>query len=351
MAIITPDERRAIQERLRAMGSPNLALIYGDATGEDAAWTLTQSPLVVVVQLIGRIGEDATMTITVCDALVQMTPLDPGNPALAAIADRLRAQAAQASALPEQELWIGAEPMVNRSGLRSLLREISGGFNHGVIYVAGGPMSGRSHSFQLIRHVARCKGIPHPKADFAVKTEERTFSRLWESLRTALGIDADGEPTFEGATPGDVAEKFIDHLRTRLGAAPVTLPKPWVVIDYSEDVSDPVVPEFLRMLCAARDAAEFDTCVIFVLGPPAYLDSMRAEMPNLQVEDLGRVTQTEIFDAASAVNLRGSQKLGDVALNARAAKIYDDVMQLGDDAQFPALRRALLDLRREVRAP
>lgn len=351
MAIITKDERKVIQQRLVAMGSPNLALIYGDATGEDAAWTLNLSPLVVVVQLIGRLSDDTAMAITVCDALVNMTPVDPGNPGLTDIADRLRAQKAQAAADPMQELWIGSEPMVNRSALRSLLHEIALGYHHGVIYVAGGPMSGRSHSFQLIRHVARSMNIPHHRIDFSLETEARTLLHLYGALREAYAIEADDEPTHEGATPGDVAGKFAAHLRTRLAAVPLVNPKPWLVIDFSDDVPDPAVPEFIRMFCADRDANQFDNCVIFVLGPTAHLDSMRGDLLNLQVEDLGPVAQTEIFDAAAALNQRGSNQMDDAALRARAASIYDEVTQLPDDARFPALRRALLELRREVRAP
>jgi hypothetical protein len=280
-----------------------------------------------------------------------MTPNEPCNPAINDIADRLRAQTAQAAVDPVQELWIGSEPMVNRSGLRALLQEIALGYHYGVIYVAGGPMSGRSHSFQLIRHVARTRNIPHHRVDFALETEGRTLLHLYSALREAYDINGDDAPTYEGATPGDVASKFAAHLRARLAAVPLVDPKPWLIIDFSDDVPDPAVPEFIRMLCADRDANQFDNCVIFVLGPTAHLESMRGDLFNLQVEDLGPVAQTEIFEAATVLNERGQHKLDDAALSARAAEIYDEVTQLPDDAQFPALRRALLELRREVHAP
>jgi hypothetical protein len=351
MMVITKDERTVIQQRLLAMGAPNLALIYGNATGEDAAWTLVQQPVVMVVHLIGRLAEDAEMAITVCDDMVQKTPKDPANPKLTAIADRLRAQKAQAAANPMQELWIGSEPMVNRSTLRSLLDQVANGYHHGVIYVAGGPMSGRSHSFQLIRHVARSMNIPHHRVDFALETEGRTLQHLYAALREAYAIGADNPPTHEGATPGDVASKFAARLRSNLAAAPPANPKPWLVIDFSDEVPDPAVPEFIKMFCADRDANQFDNCVIFVLGPTAHLDTMRGEMLNMQVEILGRVAQTEILDAAAALNQRGSQQLQPAALQARAATIYAAITQLPEDVQFPALRKALLELRREVRAP
>lgn len=334
-----------------AMGSPNLALIFGDATGEDATWTFNQPPAVVVVNLIGRLGESTAMAISVCDMLVVMTPNDPSNPVLTAIADRLRAQAAQAEENPLQELWIGSEPMVNRSGLRALLDEIANGFNHGVIYIAGGPMSGRSHSFQLIRHVARSMDIRHHRVDFALASEARTLLHLYGALREVYAINADGEPTHEGATPGDVATKFAAHLRARLATAPPVDPKPWIVIDFSDEVPDPAVPEFIRMFCADRDANLFDNCVLFILGPTAHLDSMRGVLQNMQVEELGLVSQTEIFEAAEALNRRGKQQLDQVALDLLARTIYGDVTHLPEKEQFPALRRALLELRREVRAP
>lgn len=351
MAVITIDERRAIQARLLGIGSANLALIYGDVTQEDAGWVLASQPAVVVVRLIGRLSEDTAMAIEVCDGLVAMTPGRPENPALSTIADRLRAQSAQALPDPVQELWIGAEPVVNRSGLRALLQEIALGFNHGVIYVAGGPMSGRSHSFQLIRYVARKMDVPLHKVDFNLETEARTLSYLYNGLRTAYALDAGGEPTVEGATPGDVAAKFAAHLRTRLAAAPLLNPRPWLVIDFSDEVPDPAVPEFLRMFCADRDASAFDNCVIFLLGPTAHLETMRGELPNMQVEDLGPVGQTDILDAAMTLNGRGSQQLSAPALEAWVAEIYNEVTQLPEDAQLPELRRKLLELRREVHAP
>ena len=352
MAVLSKDERSIIQQRLLQIGSPNLALIFGDVTGEDASWTLNQPPAVVVVLLIGRLSESRAMAITVCDQLVLMIPNGPSNPELNAIGDRLRTQAAQAVGNPLQELWIGAEPMVNRSGLRALLDQIAnGGFNHSVIYIAGGPMSGRSHSFQLIRHVARSMDIRHHMVDFALASEARTLRHLYGALREVYAINADGEPTHEGATPGDVATKFAVHLRSRLATATPVNPKPWIVIDFSDEVSDPAVPEFIRLFCADRDANLFDNCVLFILGPSAHLDSMRGELQNMQIEELYMVSQTEIYEAAEALNKRASQQLDDVALHMRAKSIYSHVMHLPERDQFPALRRSLLEMRREVRAP
>jgi hypothetical protein len=63
------------------------------------------------------------------------------------------------------------------------------------------------------------------------------------------------------------------------------------------------------------------------------------------------VSQTEIFEAADLLNKRGKQQLDEVALDLRAKSIYGDVTHLPENEQFPALRRALLELRQEVRAP
>lgn len=351
MAVITKDERKVIQQRLMAAGSPILALIYGEATEEDADWVLTQPPAVAVVKLIGRLSEDAAMAITVCDALVGMLAKDPGNLALAAIADRLRAQKALASVNPMQELWIGSEPMVDRSALRAILQEIVSGHDHGVIYVAGNRMSGRSHSFQLIRHVADSMNIPRYKVDFLIETDARTLPHLYGSLRKAFDINAEDEPTYEGATPGDVASKYAARLRAHLASAPPVNPRPWIVIDFSEEVPDLAVPEFLRILCSNREANHFINCVIFILGPTAHLDSMRGDLLKMQVEELGPVAQPDILAATLAVNQRGSQQLENAELEVRAEKIYDELVKLQEDARFPALRQSLLKLRSEVRAP
>lgn len=351
MPVITPAERMSIQGRLTSIGGPQLLLIYSAVTGEDTNWAVNEQPAVVVIRLIGRSVEDATMVINICDALINTVPGHAANPPLQAIIDRLKARELQAAADPVQEFWIGSEPMVNRAGLRALLRDIANGFHFGVIYVAGGPMTGRSHSFQLIRHVARTNGVTLHKVDFDLAREGRTLSHLYDGLSRAYEMNGTEAPTHEGATPGDVAGKFASHLRAHLSTAPMQTPKPWLVIDFSDDVPDPAVPEFIRMFCADREANQFDNCVIFVLGPTEHLDSMRDDLLNMQCEDLGTLTETEILQAVTVLNERGTQKLDDAVLRARVSTLYDDVVGLPEEARFPELRRQLLMLRNEVRAP
>lgn len=351
MGVLSSDERRVIQTRLLGIGVANLALVYGDATGEPADWVLNDAPAATVVKLIGRLGNDAVLAMAVCQALVELTPQHPENPDLQAIADRLRAQAAQALADPTAEIWIGSEPVVDRAGLRAFLSELHLGFDHSVIYVAGGPVSGRSHSFKLIRHVARQLNIPIQKVDFELETEKRTVRHLFDRLHKACGIVVGTPPVTEGKTPGDAATHLVRDLRDQLQNLPHVDPRPWLVIDYSDEVPDPVVPEFLRLFCAERDANSFDNCVIFVLGPTAHLESMRGELYNLQVEDLRPVNQTDVLDAAVIVNARGMQKLDAHDVATRAREIYDALAVLPEAGRLPELRRRLLDLRREVRAP
>lgn len=240
--------------------------------------------------------------------------------------------------------------MVNRAGLRGLLRDIINGFNLGVVYVAGGLASGRSHSSKLIRHVARKEGVPHYVIDFNVPIDERTMGRLFGKLREACGLAALVEPVAEGASPGDVARKFASRLRDALQNADHAGPRRWLVIDFSDDVPDPAVSEFLRLFCANRANADFDNCVIFVLGPLAHLESMRGLL-TLEVEELGPVTSTEILLAAQAINARGTKKLSDQDIQERAVTIYGAISQLPELQRYPDLRRLLLDVRREVRAP
>ena len=351
MPVITRDERKTIQSRLLGIGGPQLMLIWGTVTLEDASWAANEVPAVVVIKLLGRSTEDATMIIDICKELIELVPNHPANQPLQAIIDRLKKRKAQASADPVQEFWIGSEPMVNRAGLRALLRDIANGFHFGVIYVAGGPMTGRSHSFQLIRHVARNSGVTLHKVDFDLAREGRTLPHLYDGLSKAYEMNGSEAPTHEGATPGDVAEKFASHLRAHLSTAPMQTPKPWLVIDFSDDVPDPAVPEFIRMFCADREANQFDNCVIFVLGPTEHLDSMRGDLLNMQCEDLGTLTETEILQAVTVLNERGTQKLDDAVLRTRVSTLYQDVVGLPEEARFPELRRHLLMLRNEVRAP
>ncbi|SDE53665.1 hypothetical protein SAMN04488105_104363 [Salipiger thiooxidans] len=351
MGVVSSDERRVIQTRLLGIGAANLALVYGDATGEPADWVLNDAPAATVVKLIGRLGNDAVLAMAVCEALIALTPAHPDNPNLRAIADRLQAQAAQALADPTKEIWIGSEPVVDRAGLRVLLSELHSGFDHSVIYVAGGPLSGRSHSFQLIRHVAQKLDIPIQKVGFDVETEKRTVHHLFDCLHDAYNIAVGGTPVTEGATPGDAASKLVRHLRNQLQNMPYVDPRLWLVIDFSDEVPDPAVPEFLRLFCADRDANAFNNCVLFVLGPTAHLDTMRGELYNMQVEDLRPVNQTDVLEAAAILNGRGTVPLDEDAVTARASEIYDALAALPETGRLPELRRRMLDLRREVRAP
>lgn len=212
-------------------------------------------------------------------------------------------------------------------------------------------MSGRSHSFQLIRHVARRLNVPVQKIDFDLETEARTVHHLFECLHNAHEIDMDSYPITEGATPGDVASKLVRQLRNQLKNIPLVHPRPWLVIDFSDDVADPAVPEFIRLFCADRDANTFDNCVIFVLGPTAHLETMRGELFNMQVEDLRPVNQTDVIHAAEILNSRGTNQLDDDIVQERAEHIYDMLAELPESDRMVELRRKLLELRREVRAP
>jgi hypothetical protein len=351
MSVISREEINVLTGRLRVLGAPNLALLYLSVLGEDASHTLTQPPIATVAQLVGRIGFDAPAVLATCDWLITTFPGVPGNDNITSIAARLRSQAAQRAADPVDELWIGAEPMVNRSGLRNLLRDIcTHGFDYGVIYVAGATASGRTHSKHLIRHVAATHGIRCYIADFYIETEARTLSHLYDHLKAAYRLSALEVPIREGATPGDVAFRFAARLRAQLQVAQAENPKPWVVIDFTDEVIDPAIAEFIGMLCAERLSGAFVNCVIFVLGPTAHLETLRGS-PALQVEELGRLTRSEIQAAATTINQRGMLPLDSDQLDLRIDGIVDLATIMPEERQNAEIRNLLLDLRREVRAP
>lgn len=351
MSILTEDERREVSKRLVAAGNANLALLIVDVLGESAEWVAGQKAAVIAADIGGKMLQSRETTIGVCNWLVTTFPGRSGdNAAIAAILKRLGDQILQSAADPIDESWIGPEPMVNRGSLRGLLRQIVDGHNHGVIYVAGPRMSGRSHSWHLIRHVARQSGIGFHRIDFTHETEARTIGHIYAELKRACGLNNIGDPTHEGATPADVAFKFAARLRQNLAiCAPVT-PKPWIVIDFTDEVIDPAVPEFIRLFCTDRDNSIFDNCVIFVLGPLTHLETMR-HLANLDVEELGPVSESEILAAARMANNRGAQPIAQSDLDARVSDIYGGLAALSEDERYPAMRRALIALRREVRAP
>ncbi|MEW9612722.1 hypothetical protein AB3G45_02470 [Shinella sp. S4-D37] len=134
----------------------------------------------------------------------------------------------------------------NRTGLRNLLRDICDhGFDYGLIYVAGATASGRTHSKHLIRHVAARHNIRYYIVDFHIETEARTLGHLYEHLKAAYRLATLDVPIHQGATPGDVAFRFAARLRAQLQIAIEKTPKPWVVIDFTDEVIDPAVAEFI----------------------------------------------------------------------------------------------------------
>lgn len=350
MSVLTQEERSVVSTRLLSAGNVNLALLITIVFAENASHVATTHLALVVAQIGERILNSRENAKAVCAWLIAAFPTHSDNAALKAIVDRLEAQRINSAPNPTDEHWIGAEPMVNRGPLRALLQQITTGSNHGLVYVAGPRMSGRSHSWQLIRHVARQHNIKCSRVDFALETESRTIGHIYSELKRAYGINGINDPTYEGASPADVALKFAARLRIRLEQIVPTGSKPWIVIDYTEDVMDPAVPEFIRLFCTDRDRNLFDNCVIFVLGPLTHLETMRM-LPTMVVEELGPVSEGEIFTTAHVVNTRGLTPLSPAALQAHATQIFSEQAALPEDERYPALRRALIELRIIVRAP
>ena len=349
MSILTVPERTLVTRALLGIGGANRRLLILDVLGESDDSIDNRPAAVVTAHISERMLHSTEVVQAICRWLVQTVPGSPGVAAIRPILDRLAAQAALAGS-PVDALWIGAEPMVNRTALRSLLADIVDGFDHGVVYVAGAPMSGRSHSRHLIRHVARSAGVAYFPVELAFETEARTLTRLFTQLKQAWGLDGLDDPTHEGATPGDIARRFAAWLRHRLAAADSGNPKPWIVIDFSEEVPDPAVPEFIRLLCIERERSAFDNCVLFVLGPFDHLETLR-DLPAMMIEELGPISETEILATARIANERGKVRIDPVVLEKRVAGIYRDLAALPENARYPAVRRALVELRKEVRAP
>ncbi len=350
MSVLTTPERSAVREHLQSIGNPNLVELLTVELGQPGGWAANVDPLVVAGSILDRMLNSRETTQTVCVWLTTRFPHNAGTPAIQAIVDRLQMQIEQSAANPVEEIWIGSEPMVNRTTLRALLRDVAAGDHYGVIYVAGSAMSGRSHSWHLIRHVARRTGINASLVDFTHETEARTIGHIYAELKRAFGIDGIEDPIPEGATPGDVAVRFSARLRQKLATATAVGPKPWIVIDFTDEVADPAVPEFIRQFCADRDCDAFDNCVIFVLGPLTHLETMR-DLSKMAVEELGPVSEHEILAAANVANERGRQQIEPAALNERVKGIFQMLASMPDEARFPAVRRALIELRKDVRAP
>lgn len=325
-------------------------------TGAPTLSTFSSAALpmpVVALKFIQWLDQNTGFIDPVLRTLVAQFPAHASTPLLQQALNRtMRAGQAAAAGQPWDAPLIAGVPMVNRAPLRSTLENLLSGHGPEVTMVDGPGGTGRSHSWFLIQHVARSVANVFPvKIDLnAPVLAQQTIDVVARQLLSKLRLPPTALSTSLGATPDTVADRFAEDVADAWNARAPGGPKPWIVFD---SLDRPVAPEIRSFVCALvqrRLSHEIDSCVFFLLG--AGRDYGVAD-PFLvvDVESLTVFSDTEVQQAASALNALGLRPLSAADLQSRLQDMQALLAQGGGPREAcAAVSRKLAELRKEVSA-
>ena len=280
-------------------------------------------------------------------AVVTNYPAHPSTPRLTEALQRLAHAAARAAAPAWMNPLPGNIPMANRAPLRSILRDLLT-YDRPVAVMIDGPKgTGRSHSWHLINHAGRSAGIAPIKIDLLSPVlEQRTIETVFDLLVRKLRIPV-VRPSTIGATPETVAARYADDIATALNLA--NRGRHWIVFD---SLDRPVAPEIKKFICELtqlRLAGEFQNCNFFLLG--ANRDFGVSDPHFLaDLENLSRLTDEEIEDAATAINGLGRKPKSGADLANWVTSCLAEVLPLDASSACVKVGDKLAQLRIEVLA-
>ncbi|QRK81901.1 hypothetical protein JN757_15085 [Pseudomonas granadensis] len=358
---LLPDERAALVAVLLRFDQTRfdafLVLNGGPRIADFCAITLPIES--VVAEFIGWIKRDGRGLLGLLKALIVQAGQSSEVVVLKEATARIAAAqvAIERLGCPSDARLVEGLPIVNRSVLRRYLKDA---MNHAnlawtsvrIIKVAGGRGSGRSHSWYLIKHVAKNTGGAEAlKFDLVSATlANQTLDVLFNTLVRNLKITDAMKPTTDGVTSETLAARFAEELAGCLARAAHSWSKPyWLVFDSLDRDLRPEVKRFVSLLCRERLDGTFDNCVIFLLGPDGITEP----------EDPGRRTQeelltpfsdSEIRDAAIELNKLGRRTLQQVVLDQRIGAAQALAHQFSGPDLCREVFAKLVDLRIEVGA-
>lgn len=285
---------------------------------------------------------------------VKRFPAHASTPSLSAAEARLRAiQTVQAAmGPPEAAVLAAGMPIVDRVLLRSYLAALIRNEDQPVIVVEGDSGLGRSHSWNLIRHVANA--LPQVKAYWidlvGPVMSQQSLPSLFDYLVRVLGLPAGPTPTSAGVTGVTLSERFISEFVIRVQSMPAPwATTPWLVFDHLDRNIAPEIKLFVMGLASLRLQGAFGGCVIFLLGPD----------PSVPLADPGYVAvrealsgflDQEIEDAATRLNAVGRTPLSPADLTAKIGTLKALRVQHSGRELAVAVCAELVDMRRKVGA-
>jgi hypothetical protein len=312
--VLSKEERLAVMNVVKAMSPDDLetalftelaASISDFGSDRDAMPVTALNFLKWALQRPEDLGQ-------MLSALRDQYPGHPDMPTIEMIREKIASLAARAPADPFKACLIGPAVVVDRDQMRDMLRKLVDGFARPVIRVIGPPRSGRSQSWQLIRHIAHEHSIPAERLDLdAWVVEQRTLPELVQTLIDACALRGFTKPTEEGVTPETLGQRYatrVGECLERLGPGDSL----WLVFDSLDRTLAPEITAFIRRLAELALQPAFSRCTIFLLGPGGQADAPQSVA--VLSETLGPFLEREIEEAATAVNGLGTTPLGTAEL-------------------------------------
>lgn len=244
----------------------------------------------------------------------------------------------------------GNIPIVNRRGLRRHLRRI---IDHGepvVVEVSGESRLGRSHSWYLIRHVARWTNRRAVWIDLIGPVlDQQRIEMVFDQIIAELGFAEPRRPTVEGTAPNTLGDRFATEIARLLRLRPVGSEPIWLVFDHLDKRVEPELKALIRQLAETHLRNPMGNCAVFLLGPGPDL------VIHDQFDEVARETVTafldqEIVDAATGVNALGQAPLAADELKARIDDMLTIAMTDTKPGACAAISKRLVALRNEVMA-
>lgn len=252
--------------------------------------------------------------------LVEKYPDAPECAVLRTAAERLtRIKQQQDNLGPvDQQILAGGVPVVNRAVLRSHLAALRDGRNRSVVVVRGASGLGRTHSWNLIQHVAAT--MPKVKAHWIDLVghvlSQQSLPHLFNYLVRILNLPDGDTVTTEGVTGATLSDRFIGEFLVRVQAKGPWAETQWLVFDHLDRNIAPEIKMFVMGLASLRLKSVFGGCVFFLLGPDATskLDDPASLAPE---ETLVDFLDDEIEAAVRQLNSIGQTPLDGPALEAQ----------------------------------
>lgn len=320
---LTTNEELALMDLIEGMGPDRFSNLLFRATGVKSTVFVGAGAniLTISVECVGWLRTNIHHAPSLLLEAARAYPAHPSSAVLSQVGARLiTLQSAQKALGPPCEAVLaGGMPVVDRSLLRSYLAALIQGQNQPVIVVEGDSGLGRSHSWNLIRHVAA--NLPNVKPLWidmvSPVLSQQTLPKLFDYLVRVLGLPPGESPTTAGVTGITLSERFLGEFVTRLQSMNTPWPQtPWLVFDHLDRNIAPEIKLFVMGLASLRLQSVFVGCVIFLLGPdPAMPLTDPAALAAR--EPLTAFLDHEIAEAAKRLNEVGRTPLSEDQLKAK----------------------------------